>query len=305
MLSGCDFSPTPATEDQKPDVATSEDQKANVDKTNVDEGLPQEDSLSKVTYSNLSDAESRAFVKTVLKKYGFDNEKIENYFYYVDYFNSAVHNEGLTNNGFSVLKNFSRDGGYPYYNDKLQEKNIDFMGTNCRITSFSLLKELIEIDESKLLDSGDRTLLFDAAAIDNFPKPIFSDMDKKKFYTFFRGMPTPRTKDRETHLATIEKYWQKHGINIKEKDGLSLIMLLNHSELDDVLFIGHIGVLMKADNGKYVFLEKLSFDLPYQAVIFDKKSQVYDYFMKKYGNMTSPETVDPFLMENGKLFLPE
>lgn len=292
-LSGCESSSSESVPKTVPSSATTASTTVKID------------DLSKVTYSNLSEEKSKNFVKRVLKKYGFDDKKIANYFYYVDYFNSAVNHEGLSKDGFAVFKTISRDGGYPLYLDKLESKNIDFMGTNCRISSFTLMNDTITMDTSTLLTSADNTIIFDSSAIDNFPKAIFSELDKQRFYTFFQGMPTPRTQSIETHVASIEKYWKEHGINIKSQDGLSMIMLINHSDLDDVLFIGHIGVLMQADNGNYLFLEKLSFDLPYQAVIFDNKSQVHAYFMQKYGDMTSADTAPPFLMENMRLFEPK
>ncbi|PID69933.1 hypothetical protein CSB37_04175 [bacterium DOLZORAL124_38_8] len=256
---------------------------------------------TKVTYSNLVDKKSQDFVKNVLAKYEVAEKNIEDFFYYVDYFNKAVKNEGLVSSDFVELKNTSRDGGYPLYLEKLEQYNLDFMGTNCRISSFSLLRDLIDVKDENPVTEEDRVLMFDNGAVENFPKPIFSDTDKKKFVAFFRGIPTPRTKDQAVHVKTMKDYWKKHQISFKTPKGMSLVMLINHDDLDDVLFVGHVGVLLKSD-GKYLFLEKLSFDLPYQAILFNKKSQVKDYFMKKYGDMVSEETAKPFLMENDELF---
>ncbi|MBS9784114.1 DUF4300 family protein [Candidatus Gracilibacteria bacterium] len=251
------------------------------------------------SYSNITDQKTQNFIKNTLKKYNISEKNIQYYFYYVDYFNDAVGKEGLTNGNFKDITNFSRDGGYPMYLEKLEKKNFDFGGTNCRITSFTLFKDLVNIEN--LTDKASLILNFDKSSIDNFPKKIFDETEKKKFLTFFAGIPTPLTKDKQVHLKNIKKYFKEHNIKFNTKPGFSVISMINHDDLDNILFIGHIGILLESE-GKFVFLEKLSFDLPYQAVIFDKKSQVHEYFMKKYGDMTTPETADPFLMENGEEF---
>ncbi len=251
------------------------------------------------SYSNLTDEKIQNLVRNILAKYDLKESNIENYFYYVDYFNDTIEKEWLTKNGFKEITNFSRDWWYPYYLDKIQKKNLDFMGTNCRITSFTLFKDFLNIDN--LTDKVSQDLIFDESSIKNFPVKIFSDEEKQKFLTFFGGIPTPLVKDKKVHIENIKKYFKEHNIKFNTKPGFSIISMFNHNEFDNVLFIGHIWILLEADE-KYLFLEKLSFDLPYQAVIFDKKSQVYDYFMKKYGDMITPETADPFLFENGEEF---
>ncbi|PID87645.1 hypothetical protein CSB07_00485 [Candidatus Gracilibacteria bacterium] len=255
--------------------------------------------ITPFSYSNLTDQKTQDFIKNTLAKYEISEKNIDSYFYYVDYFNDAVEKEGLTKGGFKEIKNFSRDGDYPLYLEKLENKNIDFMGTNCRISSFTLFKDFVNVEN--FTKEVSQVLTFDEGAINNFPEKIFSEKDKEKFYTFFAGISTPLVKDKQIHLKNIKKYFKEHNIKFNTKPGFSVISMFNHSDLDNVLFIGHIGVLLEAE-GKFVFLEKLSFDLPYQAVIFDKKSEVKEYFMKKYGDMTTPETAKPFLMENDKEF---
>ncbi len=255
--------------------------------------------LKSFSYSNLTEEKTKDFIKNTLKKYDISQKNIDNYFYYVDYFNDAVEKEGLTKDKFKEMKNFSRDGDYPLYLEKLEKKNIDFMGTNCRITSFTLFKDLVNVEN--LTDKASLVLNFDNSSIENFPKKIFDETDTKKFLTFFAGIPTPLVKDKQVHLKNIKKYFEEHNIKFNTKPWFSVISMINHDDLDNILFIGHIGILLEAE-GKFVFLEKLSFDLPYQAVVFDKKSEVYDYFMKKYGDMISENTAKPFLMENDKEF---
>ncbi len=186
-------------------------------------------------YSNLSDVQTQARVKQLLKDYGITEEHIENYFYYVDYFNDAVEGEGLTGTGFQTLTNMSRDGGYPLYLEKLEQKNIDFMGTNCRISSFTLFQDMLHIDH--LIQEAPRTLVFDRDAIEFFPKQIFSEETQEKFYTFFAGISTELTTDKDIHLKNIQAYWKEHNIKFQTPPGMSIISMFYHSDLDNELFI--------------------------------------------------------------------
>ena len=71
-----------------------------------------------------------------------------------------------------------------------------------------------------------------------------------------------------------------------------------HDNLDgDSLFIGHVGVLVPAREG-YLFLEKLTFEEPYQAIKFASKEEVYQYLGTKYADYTGPGLAKPFIMDN-------
>ena len=73
-----------------------------------------------------------------------------------------------------------------------------------------------------------------------------------------------------------------------------------HSTLDDQLFIGHVGVLVPHKDG-YLFIEKLSFQEPYQAVQFADKEQLNTYLMTKYDVSFNQPEAKPFIMENDQL----
>lgn len=261
-----------------------------------------EDNFSKniktASYSNLVDKKTQDFVKKSLWKYNIPEENIENFFYYVDFFNDAVEKEWLLEKWFEPI-DIETEKEYPYYWEKLKSKNLDLTWTNCRINSFLLFKDSVNIENLK--DTASQILNFDDYTITHSPKAIFSENDKQKFYTFFSEIPTPLVKDKEMHIKNIKSYWKKHNISFKNQDGFSVISMFFHDDLDNILFIGHIGILLEVED-KFIFLEKLTFDSPYQAIIFEKKSQIYDYLMNKYGSRSSADTAKPFIMENDKEF---
>ena len=86
----------------------------------------------------------------------------------------------------------------------------------------------------------------------------------------------------------------------------SLITVVFHSsfgENENELFIGHAGVLVPTKDKKLLFVEKLSFSLPYQVLKFDNRKQLKNYLMGMYDTSWGQEEAKPFIMENTKTAL--
>ncbi|HFH9920870.1 TPA: DUF4300 family protein [Streptococcus suis] len=84
-------------------------------------------------------------------------------------------------------------------------------------------------------------------------------------------------------------------------DKAKMVSVVMHDDLDgNNLFIGHVGVMVEDEEGA-LFVEKLSFQEPYQAWKFKNKEAVYSYLLDKYAVDYSQETAQPFIMENDKL----
>ena len=54
---------------------------------------------------------------------------------------------------------------------------------------------------------------------------------------------------------------------------------------------------------KLLFVEKLSFSLPYQVLKFDNRKQLQNYLMGMYDTSWGQEEAKPFIMENTKTAL--
>ena len=77
-------------------------------------------------------------------------------------------------------------------------------------------------------------------------------------------------------------------------------MLFRSDNLDgDFLFVGHVGVLVSDQEG-FLFVEKLSFEEPYQAIKFAAKEECYQYLQNKYADYTGEGLAKPFIMDNNK-----
>ena len=66
-------------------------------------------------------------------------------------------------------------------------------------------------------------------------------------------------------------------------------------------FIGHTGILVE-DGDKYLFIEKLAFELPYQVEEFDKFTGCeMIIWMGYYDNEAEGLTAKPVIFEDGKV----
>ena len=68
-----------------------------------------------------------------------------------------------------------------------------------------------------------------------------------------------------------------------------------------MLFIGHVGVLLTADDGTLYFVEKVAFQEPYRLVKIQNRTELSDYLMEKYDTAWGQDTTHPFIMENDEL----
>lgn len=258
--------------------------------------------LKNIKYSNLSDDESISEVKLALENAGFESQEIELFLSNVKDFNETISNTGLTKKGFENSKNLNPEYDIILMQEKLNEKYPDYLGNNCRITSFNFMKNFVEILNPIIED--DSQLFLDESSIENSPNKEYTQEEKNKFKSLFSAIPTESTKDINIHLENVKKNWSEKKISFKNSDKASFISVFFHyidPDETSTLFIGHMGILIPTEKGKLLFLEKLSFQEPYQALKFDNKSQLNDYLMNKYDIEWGQKTSKPFILENDEL----
>ena len=176
--------------------------------------------------------------------------------------------------------------------DKRSSISHKYPDTNCRINSFLLLKDDLSIKDD--MDIDDEMLFMDKEALKDLN--LFNDEDLENFYKLFSRVKTSSSKDPKVHAKVMEEFLSK----VDFPRTASMVSVVLHDNLDgDYLFIGHVGVLLPLDNG-YLFLEKISFEEPYQAIKFSKKEDAYMYLKEKYRDYLDPEVAPPFIMENNK-----
>ena len=245
-------------------------------------------------YSNLVDNETRERVKKALANAGVSDEKINKFFEAVDEYNNAVGSKNLVQEMTSI------EAAFPTFDqDKLIDawlnKNQGFVGRNCRITSYFLMGDSIKVGNKT---PGDTTMLFnDFDAINE--KKIFEGEDKEKFDTIFSYIDVNNTHDTNELANEIVKSLDDKQISFDndKMHMISVFMTMDDGKNQVQEFIGHTGILVK-DGDKYLFIEKLAFELPYQVDEFDNLQDVNDYLMGYYDNDAEGLTAKPIIFED-------
>ena len=241
----------------------------------------------KPSYSNLNSKASLNEVRSILSKH-LDKGSVDNFINLVRDYNDTVGSVGLSGDFAPFSKT---DYDVEKISSLWTAKHGDFIGTNCRINTYTLLKGKIKIPQVK----SDSELLFqDKDAIDK--GKLFDAKDQENFEILFSRVKTEATQDVKVHAKHMEDYYKQFTFDDKAR----MLSVVVHDNLDgDSLFVGHVGVLVPTTDG-YLFVEKLTFEEPYQAIKFASKKDCYKYLTTKYKDYTGPGLAKPFIMDNGK-----
>ena len=241
----------------------------------------------KPSYSNLNSKASLNEVSSILSKH-LDKGSVDNFTNLVRNYNDTVGSVGLSGDFAPFTKT---DYDVEKISSLWTAKHGDFIGTNCRINTYTLLKGKIKIPQVK----SDTELLFqDKDAIDK--GKLFDAKDQENFEILFSRVKTEATQDVKVHAKHMEDYYKQFTFDDKAR----MLSVVVHDNLDgDSLFVGHVGVLVPTTDG-YLFVEKLTFEEPYQAIKFASKKDCYKYLTTKYKDYTGPGLAKPFIMDNGK-----
>ena len=241
----------------------------------------------KATYSNLNSKPSEEEVRKALVAH-LDKDSVDAFFNLVNDYNATVGSVGLTGDFSTFTKT---DYDVEKISNLWTPKKGDFVGTNCRINSYCLLKNSIEIPK---LEKDDSLLFVDNDAIDK--GKVFGAEDKDAFDILFSRVKTEATTDVKVHAAKMEQFLSQFKFN----ENARMLSVVVHDDLDgQSLFIGHVGILVPSEDG-YLFVEKLTFEEPYQAIKFATKEDCYKYLDTKYENYTGEGLAKPFIMDNDK-----
>lgn len=246
-----------------------------------------------IMFNNITKNETKEELKKDLLNKGLDENDLSYFLNYVDEYNEAADKNELK-------ADYTKYNDEIAYNDSIDsytEKYPDFIGINCRITTFLLSKNTLDVE--KEIDDKSSVLDFDKKAISD--KSIFNEDELKKFITYFAPINIKDDKAKYEDLITSE--FNKRGIKFKNDEVKLISVYLNsNDEIDgNILFVGHTGIMYKVDND-YYFIEKLSFQEPYQLLKFKSKKALYNYLMNKYNEKLDENSHDAIITENDKIF---
>ena len=269
-------------------VACSQTQKTSDSTAETSVTQSQSNQVSwKATYSNLNSKPSAEEVRKALAAH-LDKDSVDAFFNLVNDYNATVGSVGLTGDFSTFTKT---DYDVEKISNLWSPKKGDFVGTNCRINSYCLLKNSIEIPK---LEKDYSFLFLDNDAIDK--GKVFATEDKDAFDILFSRVKTEATTDVKVHAAKMEQFLSQFKFN----ENARMLSVVVHDDLDgQSLFIGHVGILVPSEDG-YLFVEKLTFEEPYQAIKFATKEDCYKYLDTKYENYTGEGLAKPFIMDNDK-----
>ena len=259
-----------------------EDNKTKIEVSELDKN-EQKDYL----ISNMNNDTSLDLVRSTIEK-NLDKNVAESFANLVKDYNKEI-SKNLLSGDFERASKIDKTGEII---DKRSSISHKYPDTNCRINSFLLLKDDLSIKDD--MDIDDEMLFMDKEALKNLN--LFNNEDLENFYKLFSRVKTSSSKDPKVHAKVMEEFLSK----VDFPRTASMVSVVLHDNLDgDYLFIGHVGVLLPLDDG-YLFLEKISFEEPYQAIKFSKKEDAYMYLKEKYRDYLDPEVAPPFIMENNK-----
>lgn len=251
-------------------------------------------------YSNIVESKTIDAFYSLLLRCGVGQESANNIRNSIVDYNDTVGTELLTDRG--TLDPVSPLPSYDVtrMDDRWLQHHGAFIGYNCRITAFEVMKGFISVDTSSCDTSS--TLLMDDEALGTSDGSYFDANERIAFMGLFSTIPTTPSLDAEEHIRAQKAYWDSIGVRFAEgKLSLITVYLHNHfSDDENELIIGHAGVLFDVEDG-YVFFEKLSFQLPYQLIHFQSKDELRQYLMTMYDTDTTGECAKPFILQNDHL----
>lgn len=246
----------------------------------------EDEAIRENTLSNMAGRASISYVEKNLKK-NLDGKNVNKFIKLVKDYNKRVDSDKLVADFTTNLRPPYDLGGLV---DNFQKSKGDFPPSNCRMNTFLLLKDDMKISPHMNVD--DALLFMDEEMLEK--SKLLTKDERKDFESVFSRVKTKTSKDSKVHANIMKKHLEK----IDFPKNAHMLSVIIHDNLDgDYLFIGHVGVLIKLDGG-YLFVEKLSFEEPYQAIKFKDKKEAYKYLYNKYENFKDPNTAPPFIMDN-------
>ena len=266
-----------------------------------EEPTTEQPALKTVEYSNLTDEDSRKQLSELLSDAGIEESRITALLNRVEQFNASVKSEWLTD-GFENAA--PTDTKYDPYEmqDEWTAANGSFPGYNCRITAFGLFSEFITAGTDQPEVQGEDSLFTDLETISTDSDALCGD-STAKFCALFAPVDAADSTEIEAQVKALQEEWAARGIAFADSKA-SMISVVFHdkfSDEDNTLFIGHVGVLLPAEDGTLYFIEKVAFQEPYRLVKLQDRTELSDYLMEKYDTSWGQDTTRPFIMENDTL----
>ena len=258
--------------------------------------------LEKIAYTNLNDSVSRKLLEDMLSGAGVSGNRIQGFFRRVDHFNDSVKQEWLTDGFEEAGMLYTKYDPYAMQ-DEWAAKNGTFPGYNCRITAMSLFGDFLSVSADSQIHAGEDVLFVDEETLKTNPDAL-GGSSLADFRALYSSMKAEDATEIKRHVQTVQEEWASRGVTFRENERIRLITVFFHdkpTEEESLLFVGHVGVLLTAEDGTLYFVEKVAFQEPYRMLRFADRTALSDYLMGKYDTSWGQDTASPFIMENDEL----
>ena len=258
--------------------------------------------LGKIEYTNLNDSGSRELLQGLLSDAGVSDGRIQSFFRRVDRFNDSVKQEWLTDGFEEAELLYTKYDPYAMQ-DEWAAKNGTFPGYNCRITAMSLFGDFLSVSADSQIHAGEDVLFVDEETLKADPDAL-GGSSLADFRALYSSVKVEDTTEIRRHVQTIQEEWASRGVAFRENERIRFITVFFHdkpAEDESLLFVGHVGVLLTAEDRTLYFAEKVAFQEPYRLLRFADRTALSDYLMGKYDTSWGQDTASPFIMENDKL----
>ena len=262
----------------------------------------QRPALDRIEYTNLNDRASRELLQELLSDAGVSDGRIRGFFCRVGHFNDSVKQEWLTDGFEEAGLLYTKYDPYTMQ-DEWTAKNGTFPGYNCRITAMSLFGDFLSVSADSQIHAGEDVLFVDKETLKTDPDAL-GGSSLADFCALYSSMKTEHTTEIKRHVQAVQEEWASRGVIFRENERIRLITVFFHdkpTEEESLLFVGHVGVLLTAEDGTLYFVEKVAFQEPYRLLRFADRTALSDYLMGKYDTSWGQDTASPFIMENDKL----
>ena len=262
----------------------------------------QRPALDRIEYTNLNDRASRELLQELLSDAGVSDGRIQGFFCRVGHFNDSVKQEWLTDGFEEAGLLYTKYDPYTMQ-DEWTAKNGTFPGYNCRITAMSLFGDFLSVSADSQIHAGEDVLFVDKETLKTDPDAL-GGSSLADFCALYSSMKTEHTTEIKRHVQAVQEEWASRGVIFRENERIRLITVFFHdkpTEEESLLFVGHVGVLLTAEDGTLYFVEKVAFQEPYRMLRFADRTALSDSLMGKYDTSWGQDTASPFIMENDKL----
>lgn len=174
------------------------------------------------------------------------------------------------------------------------EKHHDYSDADCRMTAMLLLDGILTAEKTDSEYTG-TYLMFDIDAIENTDRYEVIKKNIDLFTTLF-GDRTPG--DGEDPSEVLGDIWNEYGFRI-DNENVSLVSIVVYDPDFNQTFTGHTGVLIKRAENDYLFVEKLAFEQPYQAIRVNSTDQLFDLLADRNEYYGGEGEAGPYVYLNG------